>query len=584
MKNEQAAVLAIERLQADRSAPGRTDSVAVWVRVVAAICAILFAGWALMIVLMYMERRDSAIEQARGVAASANQMIVAGLTGMMITGVSKEQRVFLDQVRNSDEIKSVKVFRSGSTVEQYGPGDADHDRPGVDEQSAMMRGKPYFAFNEREGFLQAVFPMLNASSYLGKNCMECHRGRADEVLGAVSLRVSLTAMQQQLRSFLWQTALEAAIVSLPLLFAIYWVIRRYVSKPLGGEPGEATAVANRIAEGDLSAPIPVAPDDHTSLLSAMARMQRHLGRIVGQIHESAGTIATASTQIAAGNADLSGRTEEQATALEETASSMEELTSNVRQNGENARQANQLAAGASQVAVRGGEVVGKVVSTMSSINQSSKRIADIIGVIDGIAFQTNILALNAAVEAARAGAQGRGFAVVAAEVRSLAQRSAAAAKEIKDLITDSVAKVEVGTQQVDEAGHTIAELVASVKRVSEVMSEITKASREQEAGISQVNQAVMQMDQVTQHNAALVEEAAAAADAMQRQAEQLAGAVAVFKLAKSYPSPSAPASTATAPRSAAPVTASKAPAGPAKRRLPRAAGTAGAREDEWTEF
>jgi methyl-accepting chemotaxis protein len=252
--------------------------------------------------------------------------------------------------------------------------------------------------------------------------------------------------------------------------------------------------------------------------------------IVGEVRQGTDTIATASGQIAAGNMDLSSRTEEQASSLEETAASMEELTSTVKQNADNARQANQLAVSASSVAVRGGSVVNQVVGTMGSINASSRKIVDIIGVIDGIAFQTNILALNAAVEAARAGEQGRGFAVVAAEVRNLAQRSAAAAKEIKTLIGDSVEKVEEGSKQVAEAGKTMDEIVDSVKRVTDIMAEIQAASQEQTQGIEQINQAITQMDQVTQQNAALVEEAAAAAQSLQEQASGLSQVVSVFKL------------------------------------------------------
>ena len=260
-----------------------------------------------------------------------------------------------------------------------------------------------------------------------------------------------------------------------------------------------------------------------------------LTSIITQIKEATESIHTASSEIAQGNTDLSQRTEEQASSLEETASSMEELTSTVKQNAENAKQANQLAASASEVAVKGGNVVGQVVTTMSSINASSKKIVDIISVIDGIAFQTNILALNAAVEAARAGEQGRGFAVVATEVRNLAQRSAAAAKEIKELISDSVEKVGSGTKLVDEAGKTMEEIVTSVKRVTDIMSEITAASQEQSAGIEQVNQAITQMDEVTQQNAALVEQAAAAAESMQEQAENLARAVGSFRLEQAAP-------------------------------------------------
>jgi methyl-accepting chemotaxis protein len=311
-----------------------------------------------------------------------------------------------------------------------------------------------------------------------------------------------------------------------------------------------------------------------------------LSAIVTQIKGASEAINSASIEIAAGNQDLSSRTEEQASSLEETASSMEELTSTVKQNAENARQANQLAIGASDVATRGGQVVSQVVGTMGSINDASKKIVDIISVIDGIAFQTNILALNAAVEAARAGEQGRGFAVVASEVRNLAQRSAAAAKEIKTLIGDSVEKVESGTKLVDQAGKTMEEIVGSIKRVTDIMSEITAASQEQSSGIEQVNQAVTQMDQTTQQNAALVEEAAAAAESMKEQAGSLASAVAVFRLAVNE----AQARTAPAPKPAArPAAVKSVPAARPARPAPAAAKAAkipahAQGEEAWEEF
>ena len=319
-------------------------------------------------------------------------------------------------------------------------------------------------------------------------------------------------------------ALMGIAVVLGLLIAVF--VTRSITRPLN----DAVKVAETVASGDLTHRIEVHSTDETGqLMQALKHMNDSLLNIVGQVRTGTDTIATASAQIAAGNQDLSSRTEEQASSLEETASSMEELTSTVRQNADNARQANQLAVTASDVAVKGGGVVSQVVQTMSAINDSSKKMADIISVIDGIAFQTNILALNAAVEAARAGEQGRGFAVVATEVRSLAQRSASAAREIKTLIDDSVSKVGEGTKLVAEAGTTMDEVVSSIKRVHDIMSEITAASQEQSDGIEQVNQAVSQMDTVTQQNAALVEEAAAAAESLQDQAANLVKVVSVFR-------------------------------------------------------
>ena len=332
-----------------------------------------------------------------------------------------------------------------------------------------------------------------------------------------------------------------------------WLIRSIV-KPLN----DAVVIADKIAAGDLTQRVEVKSADETGrLMQSLKNMNDSLVNIVAKVRSGTESIQTASSEIAAGNRDLSARTEQQAGSLEETASSMEELTATVKQNADNARQADQLALSASEVAVRGGNVVAQVVETMGSINDSSKKIVDIIGVIDGIAFQTNILALNAAVEAARAGEQGRGFAVVATEVRSLAQRSAAAAKEIKSLIDDSVEKVGSGARLVDEAGATMKEIVDSVKRVTDIMSEITAASQEQTAGIEQVNQAISHMDQATQQNAALVEQAAAASQAMHDQALHLADAVTTFKVdaAQAGAAPTVPAPRLAAV--AAPVPAPK---------------------------
>ncbi|OBV40999.1 methyl-accepting chemotaxis protein [Janthinobacterium psychrotolerans] len=383
--------------------------------------------------------------------------------------------------------------------------------------------------------------------------------------------------------------LGGAAVALGAWCAVF--ITRSITLPLSS----AVVVAQKVASGELTSRVVVEGRDETSALQqALKDMNDSLVRTVSDVRQGTQTITIASREIASGNADLSARTETQASSLEETASSMEELTSTVKQNADNARQANQLAVSASSVAQQGGSVVAQVVDTMGSIKDSSRKIVDIIGVIDGIAFQTNILALNAAVEAARAGEQGRGFAVVASEVRNLAQRSAGAAKEIKGLIGDSVDKVDAGSRLVDEAGQTMGLIVTSIRQVADIMGEITAATQEQSHGIEEVNQAIAQMDEMTQQNAALVEEAAAAAESMQDQAQRLADAVSIFKLGGEG---DAPAVVAKAPAPAVAVTAApprqvqaaktkvvaQAPAAravtpPAAKKLAAASG------DDWEEF
>jgi len=383
-------------------------------------------------------------------------------------------------------------------------------------------------------------------------------------------------------------SLAAGALLLGGVFA--WLLTRSITRPLR----QAVHAAEQVAAGDLTVEIDTSATDETgALLRALGHMNTSLSKIVDEVRSGTQTISGASSEIAAGSFDLSSRTEQQAAALEETTASMEELTGTVRQNADNARQANQLAIAASSVATQAGQAVDQVVATMGSINDSSRKIVDIIAVIDGIAFQTNILALNAAVEAARAGEQGRGFAVVASEVRTLAQRSAAAAKEIKQLIGDSVEKVDTGTRLVDHTGATMREVVDSIQRVTDIMGEISSASQEQITGIDQVNQAMGQMDNATQQNAALVEEATAATAALQDQAQRLAQVVDVFKLDARYVTPAAPVVAVKRPpaRPALAKPVARAAAKPAPVAKPAAAKTTGkptapakVNEAEWEEF
>ncbi len=406
------------------------------------------------------------------------------------------------------EVSFNKFYNSGKVMAEA------YINNGIDAGNLLMKGTDQIAGFDQDS--EAIASSLE--KFRTQQVAEANK----ITLGAVS------AANTTMFVMIWggiAAALAAAILGV-------WIVRS-ILRQLGGEPAYVAEVVSKVADGDLTVQVHTKANDNKSMLFAIRGMVEKLISIVSDVRTTTDGITTSSQEVAMGNSDLSQRTEEQASSLEETASSMEELASTVRQNAENAKQANQLAANASGVAVKGGQVVGEVVQTMASISTSSKKIVDIISVIEGIAFQTNILALNAAVEAARAGEQGRGFAVVASEVRNLAQRSAAASKEIKDLIGDSVEKVDIGAKQVEQAGATMEEIVTAVKRVTDIMSEIAAASNEQSMGIEQVNQAITQMDEVTQQNAALVEEAAAASESMREQANSLYVAVSAFKLKKS---------------------------------------------------
>ena len=473
---------------------------------------------------------DRSAMVADGVINALNTLMSAKVDGKDVYDDPKIRDMFIRKMGESDELKELRVVRGKGVVDEFGPG-LPNQKPMDDlDRQVLANGQVIYRIDDGNATLRSVIPYIAKKNFRGSKCLECHGVDENSVLGVISIVADIKPDQDELRSINLWLWLGQFVVQIALFFVIGAIVRRQL-RSLGAEPAQATQLAQSVASGDLCTPIDIKDGDHDSMMAQLGLMQSSLSSIVARVRSGSEGVAIASQEIAEGNHDLSARTEQQAAALEETASSMEELGATVRQNAESAREANQLALNATQVAERGGEVVGQVVSTMRGINDSSHQISAIISVIDGIAFQTNILALNAAVEAARAGEQGRGFAVVATEVRSLAGRSAAAAKEIKGLIENSLIKVEQGTELVDRAGATMNEVVKSIQQVAGIMAAITTASNEQANGVSQVGQAITQMDEATQQNAALVEEMAAAASSLNTLAQELVQTVSIFQLA-----------------------------------------------------
>ena len=504
----------------------------IWVQLLATIGAALVLIWTVVIFWQGHVAREAALAQAGDISLNMHNATMAGLTGMMVTGTVAQRDVFLDQIKQFGTIRDVRVLRGESVIKTYGVGAAKDDRtPDKLEQQVLQTGQEIIQVDTdlKGEHLRVVRPTLASKSYLGKSCVEaCHQVPENTVLGVVSMKVSLETFNAALAQERLVSILVALLSCIPLLLLIYPFIRKVITRPLDA----SLKLAHGIAARDLTQIIAItSTNEMGELQNALHTMNRSLVGVVSQVRESTEAICGASSEIAQGTLDLSARTELQANTLEQTVLALQELTSTVNQNAEDARQANQLALTASQVAVNGGAVVSKVIDTMESISASSKRIVDIISVIDGIAFQTNILALNAAVEAARAGEQGRGFAVVAAEVRSLAGRSAAAAKDIKTLIGDSATQVHAGQALVHGAGVTMTEIESSIGQVTRLMGAIATASAQQARGIDRVNSAVADMQNVTHQNAAMGEQAAAAAQSLQDQAVQLEALIGTFQVA-----------------------------------------------------
>lgn len=478
------------------------------------------------------EATDKAKVVADGVNNALNTLMVTKVDDTDVISDAKARETFITKMNVSDRLKELRVMRSKGVIDEFGEG-LPSEQPKDDlDRAAIATGKAQITLtrdSNGQASLRAVIPSIGYKEFRGSNCLKCHGVEEGTVLGAVSVTTDVQPEMDSIERMNLVVWIGQIALQVILFFAISAIVRRQLAQ-LGAQPRDVADLAQRIAAGDLSADISLKTGDSKSVMAQMRFMQDSLTSMVRDVRKGARGVANASGEIANGNRDLSGRTEQQVDALEKTASSMEQLGTTVSNNAQSAQKASELVQKAAVIAERGGKEVSLVVSTMEGINESSQRINSIIGVIDSIAFQTNILALNAAVEAARAGEQGRGFAVVASEVRSLAQRSSEAAREIKQLIETSVERVEQGATQVNKAGATMSDVVKAVENVKQLITDIAEASTQQAQGVAQVGDAITQMDRTTQQNANMVQHMATATDNLQSLADELVRSVEVFRL------------------------------------------------------
>jgi methyl-accepting chemotaxis protein len=501
----------------------------VWVRVLATVVLVVGLMLVGILALTSWEQNRLAVQQAREFAGTTTDVAVSGLNIAMMTGLVEQTQAYLEQLRKTPGVESLVVLRGAAVARQFG----ETANKGIDDvdRGVLADGKPFFGTETIGGKLgyRAVVPILADRTIAGKTCQECHEGGKTTVLGAVKLRISLEGLSASVRSFQRTTLLASLALVIPLLAGAYLLMTRTVSRPLAMVGDEF----DEIGDGDLTKRLTLTGRDE------IGRLAHRLNAFVEKLHGvmahtrvTANDVASASQQLSSAAEQLAAGVQEEASALQETTASLEELTATVKQNAGGARQASDLARASRETAERGQTVVASAVTSMTEITAASRKIADIIGTIDGIAFQTNLLALNAAVEAARAGEQGRGFAVVAAEVRNLAQRAAAAAREIKTLIADSVQKVEAGAALVNRSGQTFTEISASVNSVTTLITEIATASQEQAQGLDQVHRAVTQMDRAVQSTSAQTEELSATAQSLADEAKELDELISRFRVSE----------------------------------------------------